>query len=76
VNPFNVFWFRSAASRAQNLMAASPSHRDKYLWFLALHKAVGQGHELIPTDALARFVREGILKMKIPGSEESESPEQ
>jgi hypothetical protein len=69
VNPFNTFWFRSAAVRASQLMSASPSHRDKYLWFLALHEAVGNGLELIPSNVLARFVRDGILKLKIPGSE-------
>jgi hypothetical protein len=69
VNPFNIFWFRSAASRASKLMAASPSHRDKYLWFLALHEAVGNGLELIPPVVLARFVRDGVLKLKIPVSE-------
>jgi hypothetical protein len=69
VNPFNTFWFASASARAVRLMAASPSHRDKYLWFLALHEAVGNGLELIPSVVLARFVRDGILKLKIPLSE-------
>jgi hypothetical protein len=62
VNPFNTFWFQSASARAFQLMAASPSHRDKYLWFLALHRAVSDGLELVPPDVLARFVRDGILK--------------
>ena len=66
VNPFNIMWFRSAATRASQLMAASPSHRDKYLWFLALHEAVGNGQELIPPAVLARFVRDGILVRKVP----------
>jgi hypothetical protein len=61
VNPFGNFWFRSAAVRASQLMADSPSHRDKYLWFLALHKAISDGQELIPPDVLIRFVREGKL---------------
>ena len=69
VNPFNVFWYRSAADRATNLMAASPSHKDKYLWFLALHEAVGKGLELVPHDALARFVRDGILQLRPNPSE-------
>jgi hypothetical protein len=66
VNPFNTWWFRSAATRASQLMAASPSHRDKYLWFLALHEAVGNGLELVPPDAMARFIRDGILVRKVP----------
>lgn len=69
VNPFNLFWFRSAATRASQLMVANPSHTDKYLWFLALHEAVGRGRELVPTDVMARFIRDGILKLKIPGTE-------
>ncbi len=64
VNPFNIFWFRSAGDRTSQLMAASPSHRDKYLWFLALHEAVGNNQELIPPVVFARFVRDGILQMR------------
>ena len=68
VNPFNLFWFRSAATRASQLMSTSPSHRDKYLWFLALHEAVGNGQELVPPAAMARFIRDGILVRTIPES--------
>jgi hypothetical protein len=64
VNPFNIMWFRSAGDRASRLMSASPSHRDKYLWFLALHEAVGNGLELVPPGVMARFVRDGILVPK------------
>jgi len=56
VNPFNTFWFASAETRALRLMADSPSHQDKYLWFLALYKAVSSGQELIPPDVFMRFV--------------------
>jgi hypothetical protein len=67
VNPFNIMWFKSAADRASQLMAASPSHRDKYLWFLALHKAVGNNLELVPPVAMERFVRDGILvRTRVP----------
>lgn len=61
VNPFNMMWGQSAASRARQLMRESPTHRDKYLWFLALHKAVVDNLELIPPDAFGRFVRDGTL---------------
>jgi hypothetical protein len=64
VNPFNTFWFASAETRALQLMADSPSHQDKYLWFLALHRAVSSGQELIPPSLLERFVREGVLKKR------------
>jgi len=65
VNPFNIFWFRSAEARASRLMESSPAHRDKYLWFLALHEAVGNNQELVPPGVLARFIREGILQLKL-----------
>jgi hypothetical protein len=64
VNPFNLMWGTSAHDRASQLMEASPAYRDKYLWFLSLYDAVRNGHELIPADVLARFVRQGILKEK------------
>jgi hypothetical protein len=66
VNPFNPGWFKSAAGRAQRLMEQNPSHRDKYLWFLALHEAVANNRELIPPDKLTRYLREGRLKGKEP----------
>ena len=62
VNPFNVFWFRSAGTRATQLMSKSPAHKDKYLWFLALHKAVGDNRELIPQEVLARLLAQGVLR--------------
>ena len=61
VNPFNNYWFASASVRTAQMMMKSPEHKDKYLWFLALHLAVGKDQELIPPDALARFLREGKL---------------
>lgn len=64
VNPFNPFWFRSAATRASQLMVKSPEYKDKYLWFLALHKAVVDSEELIPSGVLKRFVRQGVLKRR------------
>jgi hypothetical protein len=64
VNPFNTFWGKSAASRTTELMNESPTHRDKYLWFLALHEAAATGQELIPPAILARFQRDGILRRR------------
>lgn len=75
VNPFNLMWFRSAGDRATRLMAESPAHKDKYLWFLALHEAVGNGHELIPPDVLSRFLREGVLKDKTKAVDQQVSGE-
>ncbi len=53
-NPFSIMWGASAATRASMLMAESPAHKDKYLWFLALYEAVKNGQELIPPAVLAR----------------------
>jgi hypothetical protein len=66
VNPFNPLWFTSAGVRARNLMEESPVHKDKYLWFLALHQAVASDQPLIPEDVFARFLRAGILKRTEP----------
>ncbi len=62
VNPFNTYWFASAKTHALQLMEQSPEHRDKYLWFLALHEAVGTDNEMIPPAVLARFLKDGSLK--------------
>jgi hypothetical protein len=75
VNPFNTYWFRSAASRAAQLMDRSPAHKDKYLWFLALHEAVASGRELIPPDVLARFLQQGKLTKTTNAVEKMELPE-
>jgi hypothetical protein len=66
VNPFNLFWFRSAYGRAATLMEQYPRHRDKYLWFLELHETVQAEAELVPPDVLARFLDLGILKRNAP----------
>jgi hypothetical protein len=62
VNPFNPMWYRSASTRATRLMETSPAHRDKFLWFLALHRTVGENAELVPPSVVARFLRDGILR--------------
>jgi hypothetical protein len=64
VNPFNLFWLRSARGRAAMLMDQYPRHRDKYLWFLALHEAVTAEAELVPPDVLARLLESGLLSKK------------
>lgn len=66
VNPFNLMWGTSAGDRATQLMAESPQHKDKYLWFLSLYEAVKNNRELIPADVLARFLREGKIKFIPP----------
>jgi hypothetical protein len=68
VNPFMPTWFQSARTRALRLMEVSPSHKDKYLWFLALHDAVNCDQPMIPQGVMERFVREGALAFK-SGSE-------
>jgi hypothetical protein len=63
VNPFNLMWGVSAATRASILMGENPQHKDKYLWFIALHEAVASGQELlIPPPVIKRFMEQGILK--------------
>jgi len=57
-------WGTSAGDRAKQLMAESQAHKDKYLWFLSLYEAVKNNHELIPSDVLARFLRDGVLKIR------------
>jgi hypothetical protein len=64
VNPFNPFWLRSARGRAATLMEEYPKHRDKYLWFLALHAAVEAEAELVPPEALARLLESGVISKK------------
>lgn len=71
VNPFNIMWHRSAGDRAQRLMDKNPRYKDKYLWFLALHKAVGDGEALIPPNVLAHLVREAA---KLAGGSKREDP--
>jgi hypothetical protein len=61
VNPFNIFWFRSARGRAAMLMEQFPKYRDKYQWFLALHAAIEADADLIPPEALTRLVDMGIV---------------
>ena len=73
VNPFNLMWGKSAAIRASILMGKNPQHKDKYLWFIALHDAVASGQELlIPPDVVNRFMQQGILKFR--GTDEQNEP--
>jgi hypothetical protein len=61
VNPFMPNWFQSARMRALQLMEASPSHKDKYLWFLSLHDSVNRDEPLIPPRTMERFLLDGSL---------------
>jgi hypothetical protein len=69
VNPFNTYWYASAKTRALQLMEKSPKHRDKYLWFLALHDAVGADEPMIPPAKLKSYMEEGSLKWNPPTSD-------
>jgi len=74
VNPFNLMWGVSAATRASILVSENPQHKDKYLWFIALHDAVASGQELlIPPDVIKRFMEQGILKFRT-SDEQNEPP--
>jgi hypothetical protein len=61
VNRFNTPWGKAAALQATELLNESPLHRDKYLWFLAVHQAAAAGQELVPPSTLARFLSEGAI---------------
>jgi hypothetical protein len=45
-------------------MAENPEHKDKYLWFIALHSAVADNQELVPPDVLKRLIEQGVLQFK------------
>ncbi|GIK84790.1 MAG: hypothetical protein BroJett026_02710 [Betaproteobacteria bacterium] len=64
VNPFNEYWFASAAKRAKRLLDAHPQHKEKYEWFLSLVEAVARDDILIPEAALARMLELGILQKR------------
>ena len=61
VNPFSVIWGTSAATRASMMMDESPAHKDKYLWFLALYKAVSSDTPLIPPAILHEMIEKKLL---------------
>jgi hypothetical protein len=48
VNPFNLMWGASAATRVQQLREEHPEHRAKFEWLLDLYEAVTSGASLIP----------------------------
>lgn len=62
VNPFNRFWLLSAGGRAKQLMEKYPVHKDKYLWFIALHQAVTNRHQLVPQEIFEKLIQSGVVK--------------
>ncbi|MGS1072374.1 hypothetical protein [Burkholderia glumae] len=66
VNPFNSFWGTSAAFRCTQLMEESPAHKQKYLWFLALHDAVSSDAQLVPDRAFRELLEKGIIQWAPP----------
>jgi hypothetical protein len=48
VNPFNIMWGVSAATRVTQLREAYPTYADKYDWFLRLYQAVAGREPLVP----------------------------
>jgi hypothetical protein len=66
VNPFNVMWGTSAGHRAERLMGESPNHRDKYLWFIALYKAVVSGDILVPNGRVQSMLAKGLIGYSQP----------
>ncbi|MQR02579.1 hypothetical protein [Glaciimonas soli] len=72
VNPFNPAWGTSAAMRARLLMEKSPTHSNKYLWFLALYDALKAGNILIPEATYQSFIDRGILAF-VPSESQPET---
>ncbi len=50
VNPFNMMWGTSAATRVNMMLAHCPEHKQKYEWFLRLFDAVMDDKPLILFD--------------------------
>jgi hypothetical protein len=48
VNPFNIFWGRTAVARVSRLCEQYPGHREKYDWFLSLYDRFISGDTLPP----------------------------
>jgi len=48
VNPFSVFWGRTAAARVSRLVELYPDHRAKYEWFFSLYEHVVSDKKLVP----------------------------
>lgn len=68
VNPFSPIWGVSAAHRCRELMKASPAHKQKYLWFLALYDAVSSDSQLVPDSAFREMLEKEIIKWVPPGA--------
>jgi len=64
VNPFNSYWFASAAIRVRRQLELHPQHREKYEWFLSLVEAVSKDDLLIPESALAQMLELGVLQKR------------
>lgn len=48
VNPFNIMWYTSAATRVAQLAVKYPEYSEKYDWYQRLHLAVSGDVPLIP----------------------------
>ena len=74
VNPFNPYWFNSAATRAKRLLELHPNHTEKYEWFLSLAKAVAMDDILIPQQSLDRMLELGVLTKRPEASDPPAPP--
>jgi len=66
VTPFSLMWGTSAAHRAEMMMADSPAHKQKYLWFLALYEAVRSNSNLVPDAAMTEMLEKGVVAWTPP----------
>jgi hypothetical protein len=48
VNPCNLTWGTSAATRVRQMLDHSPQYRDKYEWFLEMHEALFSPVPMVP----------------------------
>ncbi|WP_143277489.1 hypothetical protein [Bordetella genomosp. 9] len=73
VNPFNIMWFQSAATRMRQLMdeTTDPHHLEKYEWFLRLWRAVDEGNPMAPPGVRERLLEAGVLQWTPDSGSES-----
>lgn len=54
VNPCNLMWGQSAATRVSQMLVDSPEHREKYEWFLEMHQAIFSPVPMVPPRFLTK----------------------
>ena len=52
VNPLNIVWGQSAATRVRQMLEEHPEHKSKFEWFLELHQAIFSPLPMVPPKLL------------------------